>query len=227
MVKLCASLLSLTLTASLALAAPYPSYTHGDLDEEFSRREYLSDTSDDLAARDPSFWDDLGNAAKDVGRVAVNGLHVAEKIAGNPVVQAATSAIPGGGAILAAEKAVGTIGKYEDKARDASRVVGDVLRKGRKIEKEIRKDVNEVGRRVSGFGGLFGGRNHWKFGKTMIQRHVDAPPPHHHTTRTRRRYRRDLEDNEELSRRDLDDEELFGREYDDFLAERDFFDDLD
>jgi hypothetical protein len=32
---------------------------------------------------------------------------------------------------------------------------------------------------------------------------------------------------EELSQRDLNDEELFGREYDDFLAERDFFDDLD
>jgi len=37
-------------------------------------------------------------------------------------------------------------------------------------------------------------------------------------------HRRDLE---ELSRRDLDDEEFFGREYIDFLAERDFFDDLD
>ena len=56
---------------------------------------------------------------------------------------------------------------------------------------------------------------------------------HHHHTRARpvhhrhRRYRRDLEDDEELSRRDLEAEELFGREYDDFLAERDFFDDLD
>jgi len=225
MVKLCASLLSLTLTASLALAAPYPSYTHGDLDEEFSRREYLLDTSDDLAARDPSFFSGFENAVEEVGRVAANGLHVAEKIAKNPVVQAATSVIPGGGAILAAEKAVGTIGKYEDKARDASRVVGDVLRKGRKIEKEIRKDVNEVGRRVGGFSRLFEG----KFGKAMIQRHVNAPPPHHatRTHRPSRYYRRDLEDNEELSRRDFDDEELFGREYDDFLAERDFFDDLD
>jgi hypothetical protein len=36
-----------------------------------------------------------------------------------------------------------------------------------------------------------------------------------------------LKDDEELSRRDLDAEELFGREYDDFLAERDSFDGLD
>ena len=45
--------------------------------------------------------------------------------------------------------------------------------------------------------------------------------------RSSRRHRRDLEDDEELSLRDLDAEELFGRENDDFLAERDFLDDLD
>ena len=40
--------------------------------------------------------------------------------------------------------------------------------------------------------------------------------------------RHGLEDDEELSRRDLYTEEfLFGREYDDFLVERDAFDDLD
>ena len=37
---------------------------------------------------------------------------------------------------------------------------------------------------------------------------------------------RGLEDDEELSLRDLDTEEVFGREYD-FLNERDIFDDLD
>ena len=37
---------------------------------------------------------------------------------------------------------------------------------------------------------------------------------------------RGLEDNEDLFVRDLDDEELFGREYD-LLDERDTFDDLD
>jgi hypothetical protein len=43
-------------------------------------------------------------------------------------------------------------------------------------------------------------------------------PPHH---------RRGLEDDEELWQRDFESEELFGREYDDFLVERDAFDDLD
>ena len=46
--------------------------------------------------------------------------------------------------------------------------------------------------------------------------------------RSRHHDRRGLEDDEELSRRDLDTEEfLFGRENDDFLVERDAFDDLD
>jgi hypothetical protein len=42
-------------------------------------------------------------------------------------------------------------------------------------------------------------------------------------------HRRSLEDDEELLQRDFEnsDEELFGREYDDFLVERDAFDDLD
>jgi hypothetical protein len=47
---------------------------------------------------------------------------------------------------------------------------------------------------------------------------------HNSDTSQHRRHRRDLE---EQSRGDLNDEELFGREYGDFLAERDFFDDLD
>jgi hypothetical protein len=42
-----------------------------------------------------------------------------------------------------------------------------------------------------------------------------------------RHHRRSLEDDTELLRRDFDAEELFGREYDDFLVERDDFDDLD
>ena len=51
-----------------------------------------------------------------------------------------------------------------------------------------------------------------------VAKHV-APPSHNsgrHTAQHGRHHRRDL-----------DAEELFEREYDDFLAERDFFDDLD
>jgi len=40
-------------------------------------------------------------------------------------------------------------------------------------------------------------------------------------------HRRGMEDEEELLQRDFDAEELFEREYDDFLVERDAFDDLD
>ena len=43
-----------------------------------------------------------------------------------------------------------------------------------------------------------------------------------------RHQRRDLADDaEELLQRDFEDEELFGRDYDDLLVERDAFDDLD
>ena len=62
---------------------------------------------------------------------------------------------------------------------------------------------------------------------TAISRakHVLASTRHHISPR---HHRRDLEDDEELSRRDFDDEEIFDREYDDdFLVKRDYFDDLD
>ena len=42
-----------------------------------------------------------------------------------------------------------------------------------------------------------------------------------------RRHRRDLEEDEELLQRDFEGEEFLEREYDDFLVERDAFDDLD
>jgi len=229
MVKLCVSLLSLTLATSLTLALPHPFYTHGldllerDLDEEFSGREYLLDVSDDLASREPSFFSHIRDAVRDVGRVAKKGLHVAEQglhvaesIAENPLVQAAVSVIPGGAAVVAAEKVIETVGKVENvvnKANDARRNfgklehLGGALIRGKKVEKGL--GMAE------------------KFGNAIRRVKQIAPPSPHHTA-GHRRHRRELEDNEELSRRDLDDEELIGREYyDDFLVERDFFDDLD
>jgi hypothetical protein len=86
-------------------------------------REYLLDASDDLEARDPSFFSHITDAvlvfsslsianplnlvlsydSRDVGRVASKGIHVAERIAENPLVQAATTVLPGGAEIVAAE----------------------------------------------------------------------------------------------------------------------------
>jgi hypothetical protein len=54
--------------------------------------------------------------------------------------------------------------------------------------------------------------------------HRHHTPTHHRHHRHHRQHRRDLEDNEELSQRDIDAEELFGREYDDILVERDDLD---
>jgi len=249
MVKLYASLLSLTLITSLALAAPHPSYTHyhnrdlleRDLDEEFFGREYLSDAYEDLAAREPSFFGNIGNAIKGVGRIAKKGLEVAEKVAENPLVQTAVSLVPGGSAVMAAEKvfkAIRTVKKFENlanKARAAGRTVhklehlGGALRKGKTIDRAIMKPKEadrKVGKLSKHLGGALGKVN--KAIKVAKQVHKIASAHNSaHQTAGRRHHRRDLEDNEELSRRDLDDEEFFGREYDDFLVERDFSDDLD
>jgi hypothetical protein len=45
----------------------------------------------------------VGKEAVKVGKVAAKGLDVAEKIANNPLVQTASSLLPGGGEIVMAE----------------------------------------------------------------------------------------------------------------------------
>jgi len=228
MVKLSSSLLSLTLVTSVALAAPHHYYDRDilerDLDEEFSGREYRLDAFANLAARDPSFLGGLENAVKDVGKVAVNGLHVAEKIADNPYVQAASSVLPGGPAIVTAEKVIGAIGKVErmaEKARGAGQKI-------QKFEGAVRKSktfnnaINTAERKVGGLRHLGGAAA--ALGKASVRTIGRAKQV---ASSARRHHRRDLEDDEELSRRDLDAEELWEREYDGFLADRDFFDDLD
>jgi len=237
-------LLSLTLITSLALAAPYPRdlLLKRDLDEEFSGREYLSNAFDDLEARDPSFFGGIENAFKGVakeavkvgkeavkvGKVAAKGLEVAEKIANNPMVQTASSLLPGGGEIVMAEKAIGSLGKLENlagKVNGAIRTVGKIegaLMKGNNAIRKAKVASRNVPKLTKRLGGALGKVK----AITRAAKKVVAPP---RQTAQRRHHRRDLEvDDEELSRRDLDAEELFEREYDDdFLAERDFFDDLD
>jgi len=223
-VKPYAFLLAFTLTTSLALAVPHPGpsyYTHGinyydrellerDLDEEFSGREYLLYASDDLEAREPSFFGGFEHAVKDVGKVADKGLHVADNIVENPLFQAATSVIPGDAEFMAAEKVVGALGKFKkfDKAVKAVKKVKQAGRKidklehlgGAKVKKAIRraKQVHKVAKQA-----------HHQIASAHNSEHHE----HHDTARLRRHDRRDVENYEKLSRRDLNDEELFGREY--------------
>jgi len=240
MVKLYGPLLSLMLVTSLTLALPYPSYTHGrernllepNLDEKFSGREYRLDEFVDLATREPGWWSRLKKAVKSVGTAAVKGLHVVEKVADNPFVQAAVSIIPGGGALVAAQKIAGTIGQVERIEKQARQGVnklqhlgGGALRTVTKIDKAI-KTAKVAERKVVST------LKHLPAGvavKAITSAKKVLAPARHHVAR-RRHHRRDLEDDEELSRRDIDRdaEELFEREYDDdFVVERDFFDDLD
>jgi hypothetical protein len=241
MVKLssCASLLSLTLTTSFALAVPlHPrDLVERDGGEEFSRREYLLDASNDLAAREPSFFGNIENGFKEVGKVAAKGLDiankgldVADKIVNNPVVQVAADVIPGGSDILAAEKVIGAVRKFEKFENLANKAV-----KLTNMAKSARRTVDKF-EQVEGTlrNGIRKGRevvqNVEKFDKAISRgasTYNSARPASHKAAGHRRHRRRDLEDNEELSRRDLDAEEFFGRGYVDFLAERDFFDDLD
>jgi hypothetical protein len=207
MVKLFTSLLPLALITSLALAAPHPSrYYDRDLLEreleDFVGREYLLDTFDELAARDPSFFSKIGDAIGSVGKVASKGLNIAEKIVKNPIVQAGLSVIPGGGKI--AQQVGDTIGMV----RGASQKIDKIQHLGSSLLKK--GGLKQLGATALGQANPIGrARQFLSFGH-------------------RRHHRRDLEDDEELSRRDLDAEELWEREFDDeFLAERDFFDDLD
>jgi len=249
MVKLYASLLAITLATSLALASsdkrqrvrhPSESYTHGidsdyDLDGKFSGREYLWDASD-LEARQPNFFRSVFG---DVGKVAHAGLHAAKTIVKNPVVQTvAEAAIPGGAETKIAAKIAGNLGKVKkfskaiDLAKKADKHLGGakkVVGSAKKVHK-LAKQVQQIAspqksahqtaqNRVSRF-------NPSKAKKVVlafeqIMKKMGALKLHRH--------RRDLEDDEdsELLQRDLDEEELFEREYDDFLAERGYFDDLD
>jgi len=243
MVKLYGPLVSLTLITSLALALPYPTGTNGpersllerNLDENFFGREYTLDEFVDLAIREPSFLRHFKKAFISIGRVAVKGLDFVKKVADNPLVQAAVSIIPGGGALVAAQKVVGTIGqveRFEKQARQGVHDLGGALRTVSKIDRAI-KTAKVADRKVNG---LFkhlpvpvpvkGALRHVKATAISRAKHVLGSARHH--IAHRRHHRRDLEDDEELSRRDLDAEEIFDREYDDdFLVERDYFDDLD
>jgi len=122
------------------------------------------------------------------------------------------SVIPGGAGIIAAQKVVhGALGKLNK----ANQEVGGALRKGGAA---ITKGRQAVAQGSNAIRLATSAHHHDSKHRTKHHKHHSARHRHH---------RRDLEGDEELSLRDLDAEELFGREYDDFLAERDFFDDLD
>ena len=112
-------------------------------------------------------------------------------------------------------KVVGALGKVENiahKAKQAGQKIhnlkhpGGALQKGQKVNKAI-KGAKQAARKVE--------KVKHQVKKTVNAARKQTASAHH--TAARRHHRRDLED----------DEELFGREYDDFLAERDIFDDLD
>jgi len=191
MVKLYAALFALTLATSSALASPYGriGISQRELDQEFSRREYLldaRDTSDDLEAR--GFLDLFSFAGKAF------------------------------------------------KAGKALKSGGQFIEKAKKVEKEVKR-VHEVTKQFQPQQ-----TNKQPVQVTVQQAqapYLKLPKVHRHGDRGRfinsmfgylpgGNHRRGLEDDEELLQRDFDAEDLFGREYDDFLlVERDAFYDLD
>jgi len=253
MVKLLyTSLLSFTLTTSLALALPY---THGldhsdvlerDLDEEFSGREYLMDASDDIAAREPNFLDVVsgGLAVADKGlAVADKGIKIADKVANNPIVQAVAPLIPYGSDVLAAEKVaskvVSTAVKVEGDLKKGVNAMKRAEKTAVKVEGALKKGVKAIKKaeqsnrklkhpNLARGSAIKATKNINKVVKQEKQARQTVSPRKSSRPTAKRLRRRDLEDIEELvSRRDFDAEEFLVREYDDFLAERDFFDHLD
>jgi len=216
MVKLYTSLVSFTLTASLALAVPHPSYNNG---------------FDDLAAREPSFFGDVGNFFKHAGRAVEKGINVVKEVADNPFVQTALSFVPGGAGIMAGVKTIGTIKDTINKAKQVEGVVRGTIGKAITTITTAKNLASNKKVQTAIIRGKQGQNIATKFNsarpKVQVQRFRQKVQQQFRQRRQNRRHRRDLEDYEEQSSRDLDDEELFGREYDDILAERDFFDDLD
>ena len=117
-------------------------------------------------------------------------------------------------------KVVGTIEKVEQAGRKVQQLehLGGALLTGKKVNRAI-TNVKQADRKLGGAIGQV---------KKVIKsaKQITSGGAAHHTAH-RRHHRRDLEDDEELSRRDLDAEELYEREYAGIMVERDFFDDLD
>ena len=233
---------------------PSESYTHGidsdyDLDEKFFGREYLWDASD-LEARQPNF---IKTLFKDVGKVAHAGFHAAEKIIKNPVVQTvAEAAIPGGAEIKVAasvvfpsmcnanllnpdlwsyRKIAGNLGKVKKfaKAIDVAKKADKHLRTAKKVVGSAKK-VHKVAKQVHQIASPRKSAHQTVQNRPMNKKGIlafEQAMKRMGALKLLHRHRRDLADDEELLQRDLDAEELFEREYDDFLAERGYFDDLD
>jgi len=234
MVKLYSSLLALTLATSSALASYQDRrgrigivIRQRDLDQDFSGREYLLDargTYDDLEAR--SFLSALdGEAGSEVGKLVVkhglkkggNPSHVAKK-AGEEVANHWKAGVSAKNNIPAVLKNIFEVLKKHGGFHPNRRGLED-------DEELLQRDFDDEFE-------VFFGREYDDF---LIERDIfqnvlgatlndiSAVFKKHDGSRPNRR---GLEDDEELLRRDFDDE-FFGREYDDFLQLRDAFDDLD
>jgi hypothetical protein len=221
--------------------------------EEFSGREYLLDTFDDLEARQPSLFGTLSH----LGETAVKDLAKSKL----PKVAAEAA---GPGKYNKAFKAATTVAKIGRKAKSGkiggklesklSRKVADKLghtKLGRKVDSKVRRKmtakvaskirrtaVKQVKDQVKQAGSSSSSSNQQQSNNNnkaqqrankyvqegrkdiaQANRYLPANLQVHLQSRA-------LEDDKDLSRRNLDAEELFVRDYD-FLDERGTFDDLD
>jgi hypothetical protein len=131
-------------------------------------------------------------------------------------------------------KVIGAIGKFEKlgKVASSARKVAGALNKGHNAIKKAEnsnRGVKHLGNAVKAAKKINKAVKHAEKARQTISSHKSShkSSPKSSRSTAKRHHRRELEGDEELSRRDLDAEVFFGREYDDFLAERDLFDDLD
>jgi len=207
MVRFHTSLLALTFVTGLVLASS-DEYQRRD-DELFERNfddllNERSDTFDEPEARDL-----LGGLFK----IGEKALKVKGRV--GTVLKAAKTASSHGGSL-----------KIIGKKLTSSRRIAKQLKPSKKMMKQLKRVAKQVNKNNNDDHDNSSIRNRVS---QDLKRAMKAVADADRYLPANRQYRiqvRGLEDDEELSRRDLDVEEVFGREYD-LLDERDTFDDLD
>jgi hypothetical protein len=236
MVRLHTSLLALTFATGLVLASS-DDYQRRD-DELFDRnideeklgkffqkfQEYAllherSDTFDEPEAR--SLFGGLLKVGEEFGKKAIKGrVGMAMKVA-----KTAAKLEHHGGSAKRIKKQLGTVRKVEKNLKSSKKIAKQ--QPSKRIVKQLKRIAKQANKNRDNDKQNKANQNRVNQDLQRARKEVADADRYLPANRQYRIKSRGLEDDEELSRRGLDTEDVFGREYDDLLDERDTFDDLD
>jgi len=238
MVRLHTSLIALTFATGLVLASSDDYQRRDDelferdfdAEEFFQRSSYdllneRGDTYDEPEAR--SLFGDLFKVGEKVGEKALKGrVGTIMKVA-----KTASKLEHHGGSAKKIEKRLGSVRKVEKNLKPSKRIVKVAAKQLKPSKKRVVKELKRAAKQANKNNNDNRNKSNQKRINEDLQRAMkevadaDRYLPANHQYHVQAR---GLEDDEELSQRDLADaEEMFGREYDDLFFERDTFDDLD